>query len=291
MRNTMAELLKQLAPNEGATHSPVPGVRLIRSNRSVKRTPLVYEPNIFILAQGSKRVFMGEEVLHYDSNHYLVMSVPLPLECETYASPEVPLLGMSIRVDSGMVGELLLDIDTETSGRTSHAGAFAGELTEEMLDAAVRLLKHMQSEKDCKILGVQTVREIIYRILCTKQGEVLRALAARHSNFGQIAKVLKRMHHEYEMEFTMETLAGEANMSLSAFHHNFKAVTSTSPLQYLKSIRLHKARLMMVQDGMNASDASGRVGYASPSQFSRDFKKLFGKTPASESREIRTGAN
>lgn len=291
MQNTMTKLLEGLTPKTGATQSPLPEVRFIRSDQSVRKTPLVYEPNIFILAQGTKRVFMGNEVLRYDPNHYLVMSVPLPLECETEASPEKPLLGLSIRIDPTTVGELLLDMDAEIPYQQSFAGAFSGELTTEMTDAAVRLLTCMSSERDCRILGPQIVREIIYRVLCSTQGAALRALAVRHSNFSQIAKVLRRMHHEYEMDFTMETLAGEANMSLSAFHHNFKAVTSTSPLQYLKSIRLHKARLMMVQDGMNASDASGRVGYASPSQFSRDFKKLFGKTPASESREIRTGAN
>ena len=287
----MAELLKQYARKPGVTFSPIDGVRLIRSDVSVRKTPLVYEPNIFILAQGSKRVYMGEEILHYDPNHFLVMSVPLPLECETFASPEEPLLGISIKVDPSTVGELLLDMDSEISYQQNFAGAFSSELTEEMTDAAVRLLRCINHEKDCRILGPQIVREILYRILCTKQGAALRALAVRHSNFSQIARVLRRMQSEFDNDFTMEALASEANMSLSAFHHNFKAVTSTSPLQYLKSIRLHKARLMMIQDGMNASDASGRVGYASPSQFSRDFKKLFGRTPASESREIRTGIN
>ncbi|MGE4267878.1 MAG: AraC family transcriptional regulator N-terminal domain-containing protein [Deferribacterales bacterium] len=291
MRNIMAELLKQYARKPGVTFSPIDGVRLIRSDVSVRKTPLVYEPNIFILAQGSKRVYMGEEILHYDPNHFLVMSVPLPLECETFASPEEPLLGISIKVDPATVGELLLDMDSEIYYQQNFAGAFSSELTEEMTDAAVRLLRCINHEKDCRILGPQIVREILYRILCTKQGAALRALAVRHSNFSQIARVLRRMQSEFDNDFTMEALASEANMSLSAFHHNFKAVTSTSPLQYLKSIRLHKARLMMIQDGMNASDASGRVGYASPSQFSRDFKKLFGRTPASESREIRTGIN
>ena len=287
----MAELLKQYMQKPGVIFSPVNGVRLIRSDVSVRKTPLVYEPNIFILAQGSKRVYMGEEILHYDPNHFLVMSVPLPLECETFASWEEPLLGISIKVDPTTVGELLLDMDSEISYQQSFAGAFSSELTQEMTDATIRLLRCISNEKDCRILGPQIVREIIYRILCTKQGAALRALAVRHSNFSQIAKVLRRMQEDFDSDFSMEALACEANMSLSAFHHNFKAVTSTSPLQYLKSIRLHKARLMMIQDGMNASDASGRVGYASPSQFSRDFKKLFGRTPASESREIRTGTN
>ncbi|WP_303852157.1 AraC family transcriptional regulator [Seleniivibrio woodruffii] len=291
MQNTMTELLKQFTLKPGVTHSPLPEVRFIRTDHSVRKTPLVYEPNIFILAQGSKRVYMGEEVLHYDPNHYLVMSVPLPLECETDASPEKPLLGISIKVDPATVGELLLDMDSEIGYQQSFAGAFSGVLTGEMTDAAVRLLRCIASERDCRILGPQIVREIIYRILCTSQGAALRALAVRHSNFSQIAKVLRRMQTEFDSEFSMDVLAREANMSLSAFHHNFKAVTSTSPLQYLKSIRLHKARLMMIQDGMNASDASGRVGYASPSQFSRDFKKLFGRTPASESKEMRTGLN
>ena len=116
----------------------------------------------------------------------------------------------------------------------------------------------------------------------------MRALAVRHSRFSQIARVLRRIHTEYDKEFDIEILAGEANMSISTFHHNFKAVTSSSPLQYLKNIRLHKALMLMIRDGLNASTAAGKVGYESASQFSREFKRYFGHSPAEMMRELHT---
>ena len=131
------------------------------------------------------------------------------------------------------------------------------------------------------------MREIIYRVLYGEQGGALRALAVRHGRFSQIARVLRRIHTEYDKELDIEFLAGEANMSISTFHHNFKAVTSSSPLQYLKNIRLHKALMLMVRDGLNAGTAAGKVGYESASQFSREFKRYFGNTPADEAAKLR----
>ena len=131
------------------------------------------------------------------------------------------------------------------------------------------------------------MREITYHVLRGEQGGALRAVAARHSRFGQIARVLRRVHQEYNKELDVESLAREANMSVSSFHHNFKAVTSTSPVQYLKSIRLHKARALMLQGDHNASTAASRVGYSSLSQFSREFKRYFGNSPSNDAAQTR----
>ena len=135
----------------------------------------------------------------------------------------------------------------------------------------------LKNPLDSRILGNQIVREIFYRVLCGEQGGTLRALAARHSHFGQVAKVLRRIHSEYDTKLDIESLASEANMSISTFHHNFKAVTAASPLQYLNSIRIHKARMMMVQDGLNASTAAGTVGHESPSRYN---KMITNKSPS-----------
>ena len=131
------------------------------------------------------------------------------------------------------------------------------------------------------------MREITYRVLIGPLGHNLRALAAPHTHFGQISRVLNRIHADYSHAFHMATLARDAGMSLSTFHQHFKAVTSSSPLQYLKNVRLHKARMLMVNEGANAGTAASQVGYESASQFSREFKRLFGDGPASMASQLR----
>jgi AraC-like DNA-binding protein len=193
-----------------------------------------------------------------------------------------------LQVKSASLGELLMAMDDDSCmSMQVPRGVYSIPLTDELISATIRLLECLKDPLDSRILGNQTVREIIYRVLCGEQGGALRALAARHSHFGQIAKVLRRIHSEYNTKLDVESLASEANMSVSTFHHNFKAVTAASPLQYLKSIRLHKARMMMVQDGLNASTAAGTVGYESPSQFSREFKRFFGNSPMDEAIKMR----
>lgn len=284
----LVELLGQLAKGEGMSPSIVDGVRYMRATQTMRRHPVVYEPGIFIIAQGRKRGFLGGQVYQYDPKNYLVTSVPMPFECETIGTPEKPLLGLSVRVDPATIAELLLEMDDAPNRRIAiPRGIFATPLNEGLCDAATRLLECLGSPADARILGPQIVREITYRVLRGPQGDALRAVAARHSHFGQIARALRRMHNDYSDSLDVETLARESGMSVSTFHHNFKAVTSSSPLQYLKAIRLHKARMLMVHEGLGAGVAAGQVGYESPSQFSREFKRFFGSSPADEAARLR----
>jgi AraC-like DNA-binding protein len=287
-KRRLVELLGALASKEGLSSSILDGVQFMRADVSHPRAPVVYDQRIVIVGQGRKKGYLGGQVYTYDPYNYLVLATPLPFECETEASPEKPLLAVSIQVNPAAIGELLVEMEdgAETRG-TARRGIYSTPLTDELIDATVRLLECLQSSRDGRILGPQIVREITYRVLCGEQGGSLRALATRHGAFSQIARVLKRIHVEYANSLDVETLASEAGMSVSTFHHNFKAVTATSPLQYLKSIRLHKARLLMVQDGLNAGTAAGQVGYESASQFSREFKRLFGNSPADECLKMR----
>ena len=278
--NRLAELLSPLATKERFTESLLKDVKFFRNNESVPRRPVVYEPSIIIVAQGHKIVYLGDEVYRYDPYNYLVLSVPLPLDCEIVATPEEPVLGVSISVDAATVSELLIEMDDSTLLSPSvPRGIYSTPVTDEMVDATARLLESLSSPADARILGPQIVREIIYRVLCGEQGEALRSLATRHSRFSQIAKVLKRMHSDFGADIDVGALADEASMSVSAFHCNFKAVTGASPLQYLKRIRLHTARTLISQDGFSVGSAAGNVGYESVSQFSREFKRYFGQTP------------
>jgi AraC-like DNA-binding protein len=286
-RTRWAELLDGLATKEGQSNSRMKQVRFIRVSDKCPRGPSVYEPSIVIVGQGRKIGYLGEKVYVYDQNNYLVLSVPLPFECETIAEPDRPFLAVSIDMESRVISELLSEMDDGVSAPDEVTGIYSTGLTEDLSCAVERLLECLGSEMESRILGPQIVREITYYVLKGPQGAGLRAVVNRDSRFAQIAKVLRRMHEDYSDDLDMRLLAKEANMSISAFHHSFKAVTSSSPLQYLKTIRLHKARALMAQEGLGAGSAAERVGYSSASQFSREFKRFFGESPREDAAKLR----
>ena len=179
--------------------------------------------------------------------------------------------------------------DTPSRQEIFPKGIFGAPLTESIADAAIRLLEALSFPMDGRILGPMIVREIIYRVLCGENGGALEALAYRNRRFFQIARVLNKIHETYNDGLDVRTLAMEAGMSVSTFHTSFKAVTNASPLQYIKNVRLHKARALMTQDGLNAYSAALRVGYESPSQFNREYKRFFGITPAKDAVIPRNG--
>lgn len=283
-----ADRLAQLPMAEGIHPSAVPDVNLLCARRHFPRAPLVYEPCIVLIGQGHKVGYLGEEQFRYDPDHYLVLSVPMPFECETHASPEAPLLGLSVNIQPALIQELLLQLDDDDGpAREMPRGICAAPVSAALRDATLRLLGALESPDEARILGPQLVREIVFRVLQGPYGGALRALAAQHTHFSKIARALKRIHADYAGALDIDTLARDAHMSVSSFHHNFKAVTSSSPLQYVKSIRLHKARLLMAHEGERASNAALRVGYESVSQFNREFKRAFGASPGEDARQWR----
>ncbi len=284
----MVSLLQRLAPNEGYTQSALEGVRFMRSNRPLGRTPVLYEPSIVIVCQGRKLGFLGEEVYVYDAQHYLILSVPLPFSTETEASEAEPMLAVTLRLDLIELTDLILMIDR--SGRHQQGtplGIVSTPLEGDLAEATLRLLQAVSSPLDAEVLGPAIVREICYRVLIGERGAAMRAALAHQGRFGRVAKALRRIHTDYAQSLDVSSLAEEAGMSVPAFHVNFRTVTLTSPIQYIKSTRLHQARLLMIRDGLTAASASARVGYESPSQFSREFKRFFGRSPADEARDMR----
>ena len=295
----MVELLEQLTVGQGVLPSALPGVRLMRCARDVPRTPVIYEPNIVFVVQGRKRGFLGGRMLQYDPDHHLILTVPMPFECETLtAGPGKPMLGVKVAVDPGVLGELL----TQTGGVGGRGGgngsaglgfgspanaAFAAPTDPRLGDAVLRLLECLARPDETAVLGPLVVREIVFRVLCGEHGAALRALAAANGQLARIAAVLRRLHLNYADPVDVRSLAQEAAMSPSAFHQHFRDVTHASPLQYLKSIRLHRARHLMTHDGHGAAEAAGHVGYESASQFSREFKRFFGRPPAAEAAALR----
>lgn len=286
----LTDKVKKLKNNENKLSELLPDVRLLYGVEPGLRTPVMYQPGIIFLFSGHKIGYINERIFRYDANEYLLLTVPLPFECETYATPEIPLAGIRLNVDILQLQELLMDIGEDELFQPSMAasGINSATLSDEILCAAERLLDVMERPLDARILGKQIIREILYHVLTGPRGGALLALVSRQTHFSLISRVLKRIENKYTENLSVEQLAAEANMSVSAFHHNFKSVTSTSPLQYLKSYRLHKARMMMIHDGMKASAAAMRVGYESASQFSREFKRYFGVTPGEDAARIRT---
>jgi AraC-like DNA-binding protein len=286
-RSRLAELIEALTVHDGEHRTRVEGVLLWRASAPIPRHPVVYQPRIVIVAQGRKRGFLGGRMYSYDAHQYLVLAVPLPFECETEATPDEPLLAVVVNIDSTMLGEMLLEMDEDAPKVSVPRGIYSSPLTADLSDAVIRLMECLGSPLDSRMLGRQLIREIVYRVLRGEQGDALRALANRNDHFTQIARVLRQIHTDYAQPLTTNELARLAGMSVSVFHQNFKRVTDTSPIQYIKQVRLHRARTLMAYDGHNAGTAANEVGYESQSQFGREFKRLFGVTPAQDAANLR----
>lgn len=284
-----ADLISRLCPTEGFTMTALDGVMAMRADGPLRRMPTLYEPSICIVVQGRKRGFHGGRTYVYDAQHFLALAVPLPFESETECSPEEPMLGLALRVDNPLTAELALAIDEAQGPALQEPQTLvATRMDEGLSDATMRLCAALSSPLETRVLAPAILRELTYRVLTSDQGGSLRAALTQGGHFGRIAKALRRIHAQYHRSLDVATLASEANMSVPTFHSHFKAVTHTSPIQYIKSIRLHQARLLMIRAGQTAAGAAVHVGYESPSQFSREFKRLFGNAPAHEAKRLKS---
>ena len=284
----MVELLRELTTCDGFALSRLDSVQFLRLGHYNARTPMIYEPCIFIMAQGRKVGRFGDRAHIYDANHYLTLTLPVPFECETFGTPELPTLGFAVSVTPALVTELLLQMESPmTPSAMAPLVMESTPLDDELANAAVRLLECLRSEERARILGPALVREIIYLVLLRRPAASLHALTANHAQFSRIVNVINRLHADCAQSFEVEALAREAGMSVSGFHAHFKAVTASSPVQYMKAIRLHRARVLMVNDGATAAAAAGKVGYESVSQFSREFRRFFKETPAASATRLR----
>ncbi|WP_416363571.1 AraC family transcriptional regulator N-terminal domain-containing protein [Pseudomonas sp. NFX183] len=277
------ELMGTLAPVEGYNLTALDDVRFLRSNRPLHRVPVLYDPGIVIVCQGCKRGFLGEDIYLYDAQHYLVVSVPVPFTMETEASEEEPMLAVYLRLDFTLAAEWMVALDdfpdlVEAKPR----GMYSSPMDEPLSESLLLFLEVMRVPMDAQLLGPSLVREIYYRILTGAQGGSMRAALNQQGQFGKVARAIRKIHGCYHQHLDVETLAAEARMSVPSFHAHFRTVTDTSPMQYLKSTRLHQARLLMLRNDITAATACARVGYESASQFSREFKRFFGRTPQAE---------
>ncbi len=285
----MIALLRDLAPDEGYNLTALPSVRILRSNRALSRTPVLYDPGIVIVCQGRKRGYFGEQLYLYDEQHYLAVSVPVPFSMETEATPERPLLALYLHLDFTVAAELAAQIDREGTAEPVRApqSMMSTPMDDAMQASVLRFLEAMHRPLEAAVLGPGLLRELYFRVLTGAQGASMREALAMRGQFGRIGRSLRLIHAAYAQPLDVAQLAGEAGMSTPSFHSHFKAITQVSPMQYLKSTRLHQARLLMLRQDLTAEAAGHAVGYTSASQFSREFKRLFGATPAAETRRMR----
>ncbi|WP_293765791.1 AraC family transcriptional regulator [uncultured Aquitalea sp.] len=284
---TLASLLMKQAVREGVTSTALDGVSLIRAENTMPAAPVLQEPMVVIVGQGCKTGQHGQQVLVLDPQHFLMAATPLPFRCETPSSGQ-PMLALAIRVDPVMVGDLVMRLDCRQPGRgEASAGMYRCPVDNPILDASIRLVECLASPRDCAVLGPERVREVLYRVISSDDGQSLQTLFARHGRLRQIRKAIEHIQQHYRQALFVPQLANAAGMSPSAFHSHFKELTGCTPLQYLKNTRLHKARLLLAHEGLSVSQAAYAVGYASPSQFSREFKRMFGLPPLEEARRLR----
>lgn len=289
LQRQMVRLLSRVAVQEGYTLSPLPGVRWLRSNRPLGVTPVLYEPGIVIVCQGRKRGWLGDREFVYDEQQVLAVAVPVPFTMQTDASPERPLLAIYFRLDLQLAAEVATRIAArQPQGElTAPSGLVSSPMDDRLAGAVIRLLQCLEDPLEAEVLGTGVLREIYFHVLNGEQGATLRAALSAQGRFGQIGRAIQRIHRDHASPLTVATLAREAALGQAAFHSHFKAVTRTSPMQYLKSIRLHQGRLLMMRRGMTAAAAAAAVGYESPSQFSREFKRLFGLAPLAEVQRLK----
>lgn len=292
-RRRLVALARALALQEGYNLTALPDIRVLRSDRHLTRTPVLYDPGIVIVCQGAKRGYFGRQVYRYDEQHYLAVAVPVPFTMESDGSPEQPLLALYIHLDFTLAAELMLQIDRlqDASGSAEPLSLMSSLMEATMYASVLRLLEALNQPLEARVLGPALLRELYFRVLTGEQGAALRAALAMQGQFGKVGRALRRIHAAYAQTLDLPMLAREAGMSIPSFHSHFKAITRSAPMQYVKSTRLHQARLLMLRQGMTAEAACLAVGYTSASQFNREFKRLFGQPPAAEIRRLRAGFN
>jgi AraC-like DNA-binding protein len=279
----------RLTPTDGIHQSSIPWLALIRNSVPTVCMATVYQPCLAIVVQGRKRALLNDEVFHYDALNYLVVSVTLPAMGQVLeASVERPYLCLRLNLDLEEIARLLLQLgERGPSLAATDRGLFVASMDEALLDAVLRMVKLLDTPEDTAVLGPVVLREIYYRMLRGELAQRFVDLVQGDGGTHRIVRAIEWLKQRYAAPLRIEELAEAVHMSSSALHHRFKAVTAMSPLQYQKQLRLHEARRLMFADGIDCATAGHRVGYESPSQFNREYRRLFGAPPRAEIARLR----
>lgn len=287
--NALVEIIDRHTPEDGTYPSTLPGVTLIRASSPTMPMPVIYTPTLCLVAQGTKEARLGETTYRYNAENYLIASVELPVMGSVIeATEERPYLCLQLDLDMAELSELAICYpDPLTEAQDPPTGIMLNKTTPELLDAAVRLASLLDTPHDIDALAPLTLREILYRLLTGPQGNIIRHMAQAESRLNQIARAIIWIRTHFREACRIEQAASVAGMSRSTFHHHFKAVTNISPIAFRTHLRMQEARRLMVSDAVDAASAGFHVGYESPSQFSRDYVRIFGVSPARHASQLR----
>lgn len=294
--STLASAIEKLAKHiekwaNGANQydTEIPGLRFSRWATPTPPTSYTHNPSICLIAQGRKRVLLGEDSFIYDANHFLISSVDLPIIANIIeASEDKPYLGVIMELDLTEISQLIVDSElTFNQSKEAQKGIAVGELSEPLLDAFLRLIELLDEGQSIKILAPIIKREIFYRLLITEQGARLNQIVTAGSHSHQIAKAIDWLKNNFVKPISVSELAAYSGMSKSAFYTHFRSMTSMTPLQFQKKLRLSEARRLMLTENLDAMATTFKVGYESPSQFSREYSRLFGAPPSKDIKSLR----
>ncbi|QKZ06581.1 AraC family transcriptional regulator [Pseudomonas eucalypticola] len=288
-RATLAGLISRHTGGNGTFASKVPALFLSNHDQCSQSFPTMMRPALCILANGSKRIRLGDEDYLYDPLNYMVVSVAMPLSGAILeASPASPCLSLRLDIDPAEINALIAAAGPlGVPARPTERGVYVEQLDPSLLDAVVRLVRLLDTPKDIAMLAPLVRREILYRLLRSPQGHRLYEIAVGNSQMHRVSQAIEWLNGHFHQPLRMEDLAREVNLSVSTLHHRFKAMTSMSPLQYQKQLRLQEARRLMLSEGLDACAAGYRVGYESASQFSREYSRLFGEPPGRDLQRLR----
>jgi AraC-like DNA-binding protein len=272
----------------------IDGVRICKADHSISPESSMSGTVLAVIAQGGKRLAVGDSVYEYSAGQYLVASVDLPVTGHFIdATPDHPGLGFGMTLEPAAIAELLLQArpgDLPRCPGTARPGIAVSDAPDEFLDAIVRLLRLLDRPRDRKALAPVFKREILWRLMTGEQGDAVRQLGLADSSLNHIARAVRWIRENYTRPFRVEEVAHLSGMSVSAFHRNFQAVTAMAPIQFQKQIRLQAARLLLANRPNDITGVGYRVGYDSPSQFSREYRRQFGAPPSVDAVRMRGGA-
>ncbi|EHH1172688.1 AraC family transcriptional regulator [Vibrio parahaemolyticus] len=285
----LAEKIQKWTGDATQFDTEIPGLKLSRWTTPTAPTSYSHNPSICLIAQGKKRVLLGEDSFTYDTSHFLISSVNLPITANIVeATEEAPYLGLIMELDLQEISQLIVDSELSfSSSKEAQKGIAVGELSASLQDAFIRLMALLDEPENIKILAPVIKREIFYRLLMTEQGSRLNQIVTTGSHSHQIAKAIDWLKHNFVKPLSVGDLAAYSGMSKSAFYTHFRSMTSMTPLQFQKKLRLSEARRLMLTENLDAMATTFKVGYESPSQFSREYSRLFGAPPSKDIKALR----
>ncbi|MEW4369795.1 AraC family transcriptional regulator [Paenibacillus kandeliae] len=280
----LAKLVEKFSVTDGDHVTPIPSLHLVRDSQSNIPVCRIQKPSLCIVAQGEKVIMLADERYQYGVSNYLAVSLDVPITGRAIdPSPNDPYLAIRLDLEADQIFQIMKETDLlPENTKKYHKGLFVGKMNTPLLDAAVRLVALLETPKDIPAIAPLVIREMIYRLLSDDHGDVFKQIALVGSKYASIAEVIEQIKNNYNEPLRIEELAELGNMSVSSLYRHFKELTAMTPVQYQKQIRLQEARRRLLTESTHVADIAFEVGYESPSQFSREYARLFGFSPVSD---------